>query len=153
VSAAAFDPRVLGRLRELLPEAAEEIVEGRDSIRVQLERGSLRRAMGKLIHDEILGNAVLADLTAVSGSGPSSPFELLYALSLPEWGCRIALRVAVPRESSRVDSVAATWPCAEWLEREVWDLFGIGFEGHPDLRRIVLPEGFEGHPLRREPGS
>ncbi len=63
------------------------------------------------------------------------------------------LRLQVPLEdetSPEVDSLVSLWPGANWLEREVWDMFGIGFRGHPDLKRILMYEGFEGHPLRKD---
>ena len=62
------------------------------------------------------------------------------------------LRLVVPLEetSAEVDSLTALWPGADWLEREVWDMFGIRFKGHPNLKRILLYEGFEGHPLRKD---
>ncbi len=62
------------------------------------------------------------------------------------------LRLAVPVEESDavVDSLTPLWPAADWLEREVWDMFGISFRGHPGLKRILMYEGFEGHPLRKD---
>jgi NADH-quinone oxidoreductase subunit C len=60
------------------------------------------------------------------------------------------LKTRVPREDARIESVTSLWPGAEWHEREVYDLFGIVFEGHPDLRRILLPDDWEGHPLRKD---
>ncbi len=64
---------------------------------------------------------------------------------------RLRLHVPVEDETSpEVDSLTSLWPAANWLEREVWDMFGIGFRGHPDLKRILMYEGFEGHPLRKD---
>ena len=60
------------------------------------------------------------------------------------------LRLAVPVAEAEVDSVTSLWAGAEWLEREVWDMFGIRFQGHPDLKRILMYEEFEGHPLRKD---
>jgi len=92
----------------------------------------------------------LADLTAVDWGG-GRPLELVYQLwSIPH---RRALRVkaSVPLDAPVADSVCGLWKTANWLEREVWDLFGIRFNGHPDLRRILMPEGYaEGHPLRKD---
>jgi NADH-quinone oxidoreductase subunit C len=63
---------------------------------------------------------------------------------------RLRLVVPVEEADAAVDSLASLWPGANWLEREVWDMFGIVFRGHPDLRRILMYEGFEGHPLRKD---
>jgi len=92
----------------------------------------------------------LADLTAVDWGG-GRPLEVVYQLwSIPH---RRALRIkaALPLTELEVDTVSSLWRTAEWLEREVWDMFGIRFRGHPDLRRILMPEGYaEGHPLRKD---
>ncbi|MDH7516502.1 MAG: NADH-quinone oxidoreductase subunit C, partial [Bacteroidota bacterium] len=63
---------------------------------------------------------------------------------------RLTLKVIVPREDPRVPTVERVWRTADWHEREAWDLLGIVFEGHPDLRRILLPDDWEGHPLRKD---
>ena len=63
---------------------------------------------------------------------------------------KITLKVDVPAVAPEVPSVASTWPTADWHEREAWDMFGIVFKGHPDLRRILLPEDYPGHPLRKD---
>jgi NADH-quinone oxidoreductase subunit C len=68
------------------------------------------------------------------------------------WACQgtFAVRVRVPRDGARVPTVSDVWPAAEWHERETYDLFGIGFDGHPDLRRILCPEDWVGWPLRKD---
>jgi len=96
----------------------------------------------------------LSDLTAVDYStypGDTGPrFEVVYNMISILHRHRIRLKVRVPEEDPRVDSVAQVWHTANWHERETYDLMGIQFDGHPDLRRILLPEDWEGHPLRKE---
>lgn len=96
----------------------------------------------------------LADLTAVDYSnypGDTGPrFEVVYNLISTVHRHRIRLKVRVPEEDPRVDSVSSVWQTANWHERETYDLMGVQFNGHPDLRRILLPEDWEGHPLRKE---
>ncbi|MDG2336102.1 MAG: NADH-quinone oxidoreductase subunit C [Myxococcota bacterium] len=153
MSGAGGDPRFLTRLRELLPEISGEIVEEAGEFRARLESSAIKRALGRLVADETLGSAFLADLTVVVQPGRDSALEVLYQLAWSDWGRRLVLRVAVPPDSKSVDSLSTIWPCANWLEREAWDLYGVVFEGHPDLRRILLPETFEGHPLGGGPGE
>ncbi len=96
----------------------------------------------------------LADLTAVDYSrypGDEGPrFEVVYMMISTVHHHRIRLKVRVPDEDPCVDSVTSIWQTANWHERETYDLMGIKFDGHPDLRRILLPEDWEGHPLRKE---
>jgi NADH-quinone oxidoreductase subunit C len=96
----------------------------------------------------------LADLTAVDFStypGDTGPrFEVVYNMISTVHRHRIRLKVRVPEEDPRVDSVASIWQTANWHERETYDLMGVRFDGHPDLRRILLPEDWQGHPLRKE---
>jgi NADH-quinone oxidoreductase subunit C len=96
----------------------------------------------------------LSDLTAVDFSrysGDTGPrFEVVYNMISNVHHHRIRLKVRVPEEDPRIDSVSSIWQTANWHERETFDLMGIRFDGHPDLRRILLPEDWEGHPLRKE---
>ena len=96
----------------------------------------------------------LADLTAVDFSrypGDSGPrFEVVYNMISTVHRHRIRLKIRVPEEDPRVDSVTSIWHTADWHERETYDLMGITFDGHPNLRRILMPEDWEGHPLRKE---
>lgn len=99
------------------------------------------------------GFDLLVDLTCVdylNYRNASDRFGLVYLLAGTETNERIAVRCFVNDPDPTVPSVVSLWEGAKWLEREVWDLFGIRFEGHPDLRRIVLPEEFAAHPLRKD---
>jgi len=77
-------------------------------------------------------------------------FVMVYRLQSRALSTAIFVKTKVPRDDTHVDSLCEIWPAANWQEREVFDLFGITFDGHPDLRRIMLPDDFEGHPLRKD---
>lgn len=92
----------------------------------------------------------LAALSGVDWIGRSPRFEVVYQLrSLPQ-NLRLSLKVAVPDETLTVPSVTGVWKGADWLEREVYDLYGIVFDEHPNLRRIMMPDDWEGHPYRKD---
>jgi NADH-quinone oxidoreductase subunit C len=96
----------------------------------------------------------LADLTAVDYStypgDPGPRFEVVYNLISTVHRHRIRLKVRLTEEDPAIDTVSSVWNTANWHERETYDLMGIRFTGHPDLRRILLPEDWEGYPLRKE---
>jgi NADH-quinone oxidoreductase subunit C len=96
-----------------------------------------------------LGFDLLAEVTAIDFFPREPRYEVIYHLvSIPN---RRRLRLKVPvAHGGSVPTVQHIWPSAGWPEREVWDLFGIGVDGHPDLRRILMPEDWEGHPLRKD---
>ncbi|MGA2278601.1 MAG: NADH-quinone oxidoreductase subunit C, partial [Terracidiphilus sp.] len=90
------------------------------------------------------------DVTAVDWF-PSTPrFQLSYHILSHHLKERIRLRVMVGGEAPAVESITSLWPAANFYEREVFDLFGIRFEGHPNLRRIMMPDDWQGHPLRKD---
>ncbi|MBI2524544.1 MAG: NADH-quinone oxidoreductase subunit C [Candidatus Rokubacteria bacterium] len=98
---------------------------------------------------------VLVDLTAVDyltfpGREDGPRFEVVYHLYSIPHNHRLRLKVPVEQDDAVVPTATSLWPIADWLEREVWDMFGIRFAGHPDLRRLLLYEEFEGHPLRKD---
>src|SRR5882762_3081727 len=92
----------------------------------------------------------LAELTAVDFASREPRFELVYMLVSTQLRHRIRMKLRLPATGAHVATVSGIWPAANWLEREVWDLFGIVFDGHPDLRRLLMPEDWEGHPLRKD---
>jgi NADH-quinone oxidoreductase subunit C len=91
------------------------------------------------------------DITAVHYPTRDLHFDLVWILYSFDRNERVRVKARYP-EGESAPSVAAIWPTANWLEREVFDMFGIRFEGHPDLKRILLPEGWKGHPLRKDYG-
>ncbi|MCX7390551.1 MAG: NADH-quinone oxidoreductase subunit C [Planctomycetota bacterium] len=99
------------------------------------------------------GFDLLVDVTSVDYleyRGAPHRYGMVYLLASTETGQRLTLRVFLDDPNPCVPSVVSLWEGANWLEREVWDLFGIRFEGHPDLRRLVMPEEFTAHPLRKD---
>ncbi len=94
----------------------------------------------------------LMDVTAVDylKMNQLPRFEVVYHLFSLPFKARVRIKVPLDEEALEVDSLVPLWPGANWFEREVYDMFGIKFKGHPDLRRILLYEEFEGHPLRKD---
>jgi NADH-quinone oxidoreductase subunit C len=92
----------------------------------------------------------LAELTAVDVWPREPRFEVIYVLVSIQQRLRLRMKVRMQGADAHVATVSSIWPAANWLEREVWDLFGIVFDGHPDPRRLLMPEDWEGFPLRKD---
>lgn len=137
-------------LRAWNPKAATEVIEFRGETTIVVPRELLRGAAERCRDDAKLKFNLLSDATCVDRYPVEPRFELNYQLvSIPRRD-KVRLRVWIGGQDPAVDSLVPVWPGANWLEREVFDLFGIRFLGHPDLRRILLPDDWEGHPLRRD---
>lgn len=93
---------------------------------------------------------LLVDLSAVDFPNRQERFEVVYHLYSVSENHRLRVKVRLPFEEPVIDSATTLWKAADWCEREVYDMFGIRFNGHPNLKRILLPDGFEGHPLRKD---
>ena len=92
----------------------------------------------------------LAELTAVDYWPQEPRYEVVYLLVSMANRMRLRLKVRMSGDDPHITTVSDVWPAANWLEREVWDLFGIAFEGHPDPRRLLMPEDWQGFPLRKD---
>jgi len=141
---------VVEHLRSWNPQAISQVIEYRGETTIVVPKELLRATAQKFKEDPALVFNLLSDATCVDRYPVEPRFELNYHLvSIPRRD-RIRLRTSVSAQHPVVDSLEPVWPGANWLEREIFDLFGIQFTGHTDLRRILLPEGFEGFPLRRD---
>jgi NADH-quinone oxidoreductase subunit C len=115
------------------------------SLGVELPHDSLLEAARSLRDVHGYRYYVLGTATEREGT-----FEVLHGLRNVEAGDTLFVKVAVPKDAAEVDSLAFVFAGAEWQEREIWDLFGVAFRAHPDPRRILLPDEYTGHPLRKD---
>jgi NADH-quinone oxidoreductase subunit C len=138
-------------LQSAFPEVVTNVREQLGEVTVYVDAARIADVCRFLKHDERFQFNLLSDLCGVDlGMDQEPRFEVNYHLySLPK-NHRLRLKVALPDEDPTVDSVTAIWRTANWHERETYDMFGIVFEGHPDLRRILMPEEFQWHPLRKD---
>ncbi len=138
------------KLRTAFGDAIGEAVEFIGQVSIRIDRASIVAVCDFLKRDEQTPFDYLSDLTCVHfPDRREAPFEVVYNLYSIPANERIRLKVATTPEEA-VESVTPVWPAANWMEREVFDLFGIRFSNHPDLRRLLLPPDWEGHPLRKD---
>jgi NADH-quinone oxidoreductase subunit C len=140
----------LGKLLGSLPDAVAGARLDRGDFSITVRRADFRQACAILRDDTELQFNYLCDVTCVDWF-PSEPrFEVVYQLLSMTRKARLTLKVELRGDDAWLDSLTAVWPAANYFEREVFDLFGVRFEGHPYLRRIMMPENWEGHPLRKD---
>lgn len=126
------------------------MVDSRGETTILVPRELLRATAERCRDDQALAFNLLTDLTCLDRFPIEPRFELQIHLVSIARRDRVRLRTSVSGSDPTVDSLVPVWPGAGWLEREVFDLFGVRFNGHPDLRRILLPDDWEGYPLRRD---
>ncbi len=141
---------VAERLRGWNAQAVSQVIEYRGETTIVVPHGLLRAAARECRDNPELSFNLLSDATCVDRFPVEPRFELNYQLVSLSRLARVRMRTSVSGQQPVIESLVPVWPGANWLEREIFDLFGIRFEGHPDLRRILLPEEFEGFPLRRD---
>jgi NADH-quinone oxidoreductase subunit C len=140
---------LLEELQAMFPGAVSEAVIFRGMATMTLGREFLLGICEFLKSDEGGAYSYLVDETAVDYPKREKRFDVIYHLYSFKRNDRLRLKILVG-EGERVPSVVGIWPTANWLEREVYDMFGVEYEGHPDMRRILLPEDWTGHPLRKD---
>ena len=141
--------RAIGLVRERFPGAAISTGSMRDQHWIELGAGDLLAVCTWLRDDAECDYDFLVDVTAVHWPDTELPMELVYHLYSYKTDDRLRLKVRAA-EGQSVPSLCGLWRSANWNERETWDMFGIRFDGHPDLRRILMPDDYTDHPLRKE---
>jgi NADH-quinone oxidoreductase subunit C len=146
---------ILERLRARLGPAVVETHDQHGDHTAVIERSALPAVLSLCRDDADLAFDVLMDLTAVDyqkypGREDGPRFEVVYHLYSLHWNHRLRIKVRVDEDDAVVPTAVPLWPIANWFEREVWDMFGVRFEGHPDPRRLLMYEEFVGHPLRKD---
>ena len=140
------DPEALAdRLRARYPD----VVFARGDVSVEVEATAILDELAYLRQEPSLRFDLFVDLTATDWPGRAPRFWLAYHLASPDQGQRLRVKVGLVGEEPHVASVAGLYPAANWFEREVYDFFGVVFDGHPDLRRIELPDEWTTFPLRK----
>ncbi len=132
-----------------LPDAVLEVDQPNDELTIRARRSAVAQVLKFLRDDSQTQFKVLVDLCGVDYPEREERFEVVYNLLSAKHNQRVRVKVSTD-ETTPVPTVVGLFSCAGWLEREAWDLFGIYFEDHPDLRRILTDYGFEGHPLRKD---
>jgi NADH-quinone oxidoreductase subunit C len=146
----ATSHKLVQKLLAKFDEAVREAVEFIGQLSVRITPNRIVEVCEFLRDDAELRFDYLSDLTCVHYPlSPEGPLEIVYNLYSIPHNERVRLKVSLA-EGESVDSVTGVWPTANWMEREVYDLFGVSFNHHPDLRRILLPLDWEGHPLRKD---
>jgi len=140
----------LKKLREFATQGLEEAREFRGELTIYVQPGALIRVCEFLRIDPTLSYKFLSDVTALDLYPNEPRFEVVYHLLSLKNAERLRLKVRTGGDAPRVDSLVPVYPSANAFEREVFDLFGIQFAGHPYLRRILMPEDWEGYPLRKD---
>lgn len=140
---------VAGTIESACPGAIVSVIEHGDETTVEIAPDRLLE-VARFAHGAPLSFVLLSDLTCADFPEEPGRFRVAYHLFSLESGRRLRLRVWAGADEPSVDSVTSVWATANWHEREVYDMFGVRFAGHPDLARILMPLDWEGHPLRRD---
>ncbi len=144
------EPAAVTRLRSWNPAAVEEFTVDRGELSIRIARPFIRDAVAFLRDDADLRCNFLSDVTCVDWYPREPRFEVVYhLLSIPNKQ-RVRLKVALPGNDANLESVTSVFPATNFFEREVFDLFGVRFSGHPYMKRLMMPEDWEGHPLRKD---
>ncbi len=140
------------KLQEKFPQVKFEFVEYRGDLSVHFNKEHISEICRFLKDDNDLDFRLCEDITAIDWAKGNNRFTVVYHIFSLKHNFRLRLKVSLPGDESdwNIESVVSVWKTANWLERETYDMFGIIFNNHPDLRRMYMPEDFQYHPLRKD---
>lgn len=141
---------IIERLKEGVSSSILATEEFRGDLTVVVAREDIVRVADFVKTDPGLAFDLIIDIFGVDMYRPQDRFEVIYNVYSISSRRYLRLKVRIPEDPPEVPTVTGVWPGANWHERETWDMFGIRFTGHPDLRRLYMPEGFEHFPLRKD---
>lgn len=141
---------IIQRLQERYPDSIEATNEFRGDLTIQIRKNDIVKVGEFLKNDPELAFDLLVDLLGVDMYRPEGRFEVVYNLYSIKHKKYVRLKVLVDEEHAVVPTVTGVWSGANWHERETFDMFGIQFAGHPDLRRMYMPEDYQYYPLRKD---
>ena len=137
-------------IKDKFPQAIVDVVHVRDEYTIRVKREHLLEVSRFLKEEADYGFNFLSDLCGVDYMERKPRFEVVYHLYSMEHRHRLRMKVSLSEDDLTIPSVCSVWRTANWHERECYDLLGIHFGDHPDLRRILTPDGFKDHPLRKD---
>lgn len=141
---------ILNRLNTALPNVQLEFSEYKDELTIQVAKKDIVEVCKFLKNDGELKFIHCEDVTAIDWARRKNRFTVVYHLFSLKNKFRLVVKADVDESDCNIDTVSPVWRAANWHEREVYDMYGITFNNHPDLRRMYMPEEFEYHPLRKE---
>jgi NADH-quinone oxidoreductase subunit C len=150
VGATPAGPLAVDELAARVRAAYPDVVVARDEVTVIVARDALRACLGDLRSDAELQLGFLSCVTATDHPGADPRVWVIYELRSIERRHRLRVKVGLSEGDLRIPSITDLFPTADWQEREVYDFYGVVFDGHPDLTRILLPDDWEGFPLRKD---
>ena len=138
------------KLKENFPESKFDVSEYKNELSIKIDKKDVVNVCKFLKEDEDLQFIFCSDVTAVDWAKRKDRFTIIYNIFSMKNNFRLRLKSDVDEKDCSIDSVSSVWGSANWQERETFDMYGIKFNNHPDLRRMYMPEEFEYHPLRKD---
>ena len=145
-----FKDLVTQKLKDQFKDIEFEFTEFRDELTIKFPKENIVNVCRYLKTDADMQFAICTDITAIDWATRKNRFTVVYNLFSLKNNFRLRLKADVDESDCSIETVSSVWKGANWQERETYDMYGIKFNNHPDLRRIYMPEDFEYHPLRKD---